>query len=398
MPEQVLDQPKAVDEMTAKLRDGVMRRGASWSYVVRVHDPETGRSKPRWVGGFPTESAAKAARDAARVAGRHGSYVDRSAVTVAAYLREWLAGHAVAVKPKTLSGYRDDVEGYVIPHIGRMRLQNVRPATIGKLYRDLLDSGGRNGGSLSPRTVEHVHRTLRKAFGDAVKVEGVLSTNPVVNAKRPRVRSTEPGRLWTTPELRRFLSVAAEHRLGAFYWLAAHTGARRGELLHLRWSDIDLDAGEITVAGSTDVIDGERYEGDTKGGRSRIVSIDAGTVEVMWEHRKRQAAERLAAGPLWRGTKEHVFTAAGGAALYPDTVSALMGTLVRQSGLPPARLHDLRHLHATTLLLAGVPVHVVAARLGHADPAITLRVYAHVLREQAAGVAEVFASAVAAST
>ena len=384
--------------MTTKLRDGVMKRGESWSYVVRVPDPGTGRSKPRWVGGFATEAEAKAGRDEARVAGRRGSYVDRSAVTVAAYLRDWLAAHAVAVKPKTLSGYRDDVEGYVIPRIGGMRLQNVRPATIGKLYRELLETGGRNGKSLSPRTVEHVHRTLRKAFGDAVRVEGLLPTNPVENAKRPRVRLAEPGRLWTTAELRTFLSVATEHRLAAFFWLAAYTGARRGELLHLRWSDIDLDGAEVTVSGSTDVIDGQRHDGDTKGGRSRIVGIDAETVEVMREHRKRQAAEQLAAGHLWRGTGDQVFAAADGAALFPDTVSALMPKLVRLSGLPPSRLHDLRHLHATTLLLAGVPVHVVAARLGHADPAITLRVYAHVLREQAAGVADVFAHAVATSS
>ena len=374
-----------------------MKRGGSWSFVVRVPDPATGRSKPRWVGGFPTEAEAKAARDEARVAGRRGSYVDRSAVTVAAYLREWLAGHEVAVKPKTFSGYRDDVEGYVIPRIGGMRLQNVRPATIGRLYRDLLDAGGRNGRPLSPSTVEHVHRTLRKAFGDAVEIEGVLPTNPVVKAKRPRMRPAEPGQLWTTAELRKFLGVAGQHRLGAYYWLAAYTGARRGELLHLRWPDIDLDAAEVAVTGSTDVIDGERHDGDTKGGRSRVVSIDAETVAVMRGHRREQAAERLAAGPLWRGGNDLVFAAADGAPLYPDTVSALMGTLVRQSCLPASRLHDLRHLHATTLLLAGVPVHVVAARMGHADPAITLRVYAHVLREQAAGVAEVFAHAVASS-
>jgi integrase len=279
-----------------------------------------------------------------------------------------------------------------------MRLQNVRPAAIGKLYRDLLDGGGRNGRPLSPSTVEHVHRTLRKAFGDAVEIEGVLPTNPVVKAKRPRMRSAEPSQLWTTAELRTFLGVAGQHRLGAYYWLAAYTGARRGELLHLRWPDIDLDAAEVAVTGSTDVIDGERHDGDTKGGRSRVVSIDAKTVAVMRGHRREQAAERLAAGPLWRGSNDLVFAAADGAALYPHSVSALMGTLVRQSCLPASRLHDLRHLHATTLLLAGVPVHVVAARLGHADPAITLRVYAHVLREQAAGVAEVFARAVAAST
>ncbi len=96
------------------VRDGITKRGSTWSYVVRVTDP-TGRSKPKWVGGFPTEAAAKAARDEARVAARRGEYVDRSRMTVAAYLREWLEGHAVEVKPKTLAGCRYDVERYVIP-------------------------------------------------------------------------------------------------------------------------------------------------------------------------------------------------------------------------------------------------------------------------------------------
>jgi integrase len=379
------------------LRDGVTKRGTTWSYVVRVTDPETGRSKPKWVGGFPTEVAAKAARDEARVAARRGEYVDRSALTLAEFLREWQVSHSVAVKPKTMHGYRELAERYVIPRIGGMRLQAVRPATLSRMYRDLLEGGGHNGRALCPRTVEMVHQMLSKAFRDAVRVEQLIPSSPVERATRPRVRSAEPKTVWSPAELRAFLSVAARHRLGAFYRLAAYTGARTGELLHLRWSDVDLDAAEVTVTGSTDVIDGERHEGTTKGGRSRVVSLDAGTVEIMREHRRAQVAEQLAAGEWWQGDGDLVFRADTGAALYPSTVSSLMRNLIATTALPHARLHDLRHVHATTLLLAGVPVHIVAARLGHADPSITLKVYAHVLREQTAGVADVFAQAIEAS-
>lgn len=383
--------------MTARLRDGVMKRGASWSYVVRVRDANSGRSSPKWVGGFRTEAAAKEARDNARVAARRGEYVDRSSVTVAEYLREWLSTHSVAVKPKTLSGYRYDVERYVIPHIGSMRLQSVRPATVSKLYRTLLDRGGQGEKPLSPRTVDHVHRTLRKALGDAVRVDQSLTSNPMDRATRPHVGQEDRGGVWTPAQLNEFLGLASGHRLGAFYRLAAYTGARRGELLHLRWADVDLEASEVTFSGSTAVIDGQRVEGTTKGGRSRVVSLDNGTVDVMREHRKAQLVERMAAGRWWTGKDDLVFRAQDGSALHPDSVTALARKLVASSGLPPARLHDLRHVHATTLLLAGVPVHVVAARLGHADPAITLRVYAHVLREQAAGIADVFARALEGS-
>jgi len=209
--------------MSATVRDGLVKRGATWSYVVRVTDQETGRSKPKWVGGFPTEAAAKAARDEARVAARRGEYVDRSTLTLTEYLREWQVSHSVAVKPKTMHGYRETAERYVIPRIGAMRLQAVRPATLSRLYRDLLEAGGAGGRPLSPATVEKVHRMLSKAFRDAVRVEQLIPSSPVERATRPRVRSTEPKMVWAPDNLRAFLSRASGHRLGAFYWLAAYT-------------------------------------------------------------------------------------------------------------------------------------------------------------------------------
>lgn len=380
--------------MTSKVRDGLVKRGGSWSYVVRVTHQETGVSRPKWVGGFPTEAAARAARDDARVAARRGECVDKSSTTVADYLREWLQTYQVAVKPTTYEGYRHNVEHYVIPRIGSLRLQAVRPATVSKLYRDLLDHGGRRNGPLSPLTVDGIPRTLRKAFNDAVRVEQLLPSNPVVRATRPKAPGRERADLWTTEQLRVFLSVAAGHRIGAFYRLAAYTGARRVELTHMRWADLDLDAAELTITGSAATIGAVRVEGTTKGGRSRVLSLDAGTVEVMRAHRKAQLAEQLAARTWWQDGDNLVFLRENGAPMHTDTPTALMPKLIAEAGLPHTRLHDLRHLHATTLLLAGVPVHVVAARLGHADPAITLRVYAHVLREQASAVADVFATAV----
>jgi len=136
-----------------RLRDGVIKRGGSWSYVIRVPDPATGARKPRWVGGFETEEDAKAARDEARVRARRGEYVNRSTSTVAGYLAEWLEAHASTVKPKTLAGYRHDIDHYIVPRIGRIRLQALRPAVISMLYRELAEHGGRDGQPLSATTV-----------------------------------------------------------------------------------------------------------------------------------------------------------------------------------------------------------------------------------------------------
>lgn len=255
----------------------------------------------------------------------------------------------------------------------------------------------------------HLHAVLRKAFRDAVVVDELIASNPVERAKRPRMQAQEPGAVWTVGQLRAFLNTAREHRLFAFFHVAAYTGARRGELLNLQWSAVDLDGKKITITGSTAIIGGERIIGTTKSGRTRVVPIDDATVAVLRQHKADQAADQLRLGESWRGAKDsHVFTTGWGEPIYPDTVTALMTKLIRvhntpergfrpKNQLPHARLHDLRHLHATTLLLSGVPVHVVAARLGHADPAITLRVYAHVIRSAEAAAADIFAQAVNAA-
>lgn len=385
-----------------RLRAGVIRRGNSWSYVIRVTDAR-GVNRPRWVGGFRTEDEAKEARDRARVAARRGEYVDRTGVTVEQYLRQWLDAHALEVKPRTRAGYEHLLNRYVFPRIGRERLQALRPATLSSLYRDLLEHGAKDGGPLSARSVEYVHAVLRKALGDAVRIDQILTANPAERAKRPRKCYAPPrGSVWTAGQLAAFLASTRDHRLHAFFRLAAYTGARRGELLHLRWSDVSL-VGDPTIwiRGSVGIVDGKRVEGTTKGGRERVVSLDPGTAGVLVEHRQRQEWDRDRACGSWV-PGDLVFRMEIGAPLFPDTPTALMTKLLTRhneqatasglEALPVIRLHDLRHIHATLLLGAGVPVHVVSARLGHADPAITLRVYAHVLSDQATRAAEAFAA------
>jgi integrase len=166
---------------------------------------------------------------------------------------------------------------------------------------------------------------------------------------------------------------------------------------------VDLAGGSVVITGSASVIDGQRIVGTTKGGRRRTVTMDPLTVRVLQAHRSRQAEERLVIESDWPES-DLVFRTAFGEPVYPDTPSQLLPKLIEQynqqhpaTPLRRIRLHDLRHIHATTLLLAGVPVHVVAARLGHADPSVTLRVYAHVIHELTPAVATTFAGAVEAA-
>lgn len=381
----------------AGVKDGIVKRGATWSYVIRVTD-SNGVSKPRWKGGFATEADAKEARDKARVAARRGEFVHRNTTTVEAYLRTWLEAHRMEIRPKTAEDYRLMIERYVAPRIGKMRLQSVTPGTLSAFYAYLLREGGKEGNSLSVRTVNYVHSVLRKAFNDAVNTDQLLASNPALKAKRPKPQGvTAVHDVWDAQQLTQFLDAVAGDRLAPFFRLAAYTGARRGELLFLRWSDVDLDGANphIWIRGSTAVVRGHRVDGSTKTGRSRRVSIDPGTVEVLRAHRERQQKERERVGTSWPDSDRVFRTEMGGPLRIDAPAEAMRSTIKRLNKggaeLPQIRLHDLRHVHATLLLKAGVPVHVVASRLGHRDASMTLRVYAHVLSDQGASAAQTFA-------
>jgi len=389
---------------TPKLRDGVMKRGNTWSYVIRIKDPETGISKPKWVGGFATEDEAKAARDEGRIKARHGEYIDRNRITVTAYLDDWIDAHAMEIKPRTLADYRACIRRHAahrpLAHPGCSPFHHhqavPRPADQRRPRRPAARRLNRNPPARGPQEGVPRCRHCGRTHWQQSRGTGQAATSAVAGAWNRLDDSPAPGvpdHRETTPAVR-LLPRRGLHR------------SARGELLNLRWTDIDLDAKKITITGSTAVIGGERVNGTTKSGRTRVVSIDDETVTVLRQRNADQAAEQLQAGDSWRGTRDgHVFTTGWGEPIYPDTVTSLMTKLIRahnepdqgprpKDQLPHARLPDLRHLHATTLLLSGVPVHVVAARLGHADPAITLRVYAHVIRGAEAAAADIFAHVV----
>jgi integrase len=376
-----------------RVNDGIAFTGKSWSYVLRVPDAVTGKTKPKWVGGFDTQESALLARDEARVALRRRTYVPPSERTVAEFIHNWLFSiHRQQLKPTSFHSYEKIVRNHIIPGLGTIKLSDLKPSDVQRFYGDTLSKQGGNGKPLSPRTAQYAGAILKKALKYAVEVEGVLAFNPASRVPLPKTISDVPSP-WTFGELREFLDSAKNHRLYFFFRLSAYTGARRGELLALKWSDFDGKA--ITISKSRALAGkGVIEQNTTKGGKGgqRRVALDPETIQQFMEHRKRQIEERLLMGSSWVETG-YVFVQENGEPLDIGTPTHLFKKLSKRAALRSIRLHDLRHLHATELLRLGEPLHVVSDRLGHKDPMVTATIYAHVSNEQGESASNTFANA-----
>jgi integrase len=292
--------------------------------------------------------------------------------TVGTYLEGWLASQKPpALRPSTWTAYRFHLR-HAAP-MADIRLARLAPADLERLYRQLLD-GDDGHEPLSPTTVHHLHRILHRALGQAVR-QGILARNVAALVDGPRIARHEM-RTLSPEEVRRFLRAAVDDRLDALYVLAVTTGLRRGELLALRWSDIDLVARTLAVRGTLQREGGlSRTEPKTPRSRRRVELTYAAT-EALQRHRQRQAAERLAAS-RW-AEPDLVFATTEGSLIEPSNMlRRSFAPLLEHADLPPIRFHDLRHTAATLHLALGTHPKVVSDMLGHASVGITLDTYSH---------------------
>ncbi len=363
-------------------------RTTRWSYRVDLGpDPATGKRRQLAKQGFRTRKEAEAALGALLNSISRGSVVDRSTTTTEEFLRDWLASQQHRLRATTLYSYEKAIQR-VTRRLGKVPLQALTPLQIEKFYAELLRDGARLGKPLSAKTVRNSHVVLRKALADAERL-GLVYRNAAASARPPTAARKEFA-TWSSDDLRDFFAGIRDDRIFPALLVLATTGMRRGEVLGLRWSDVDLDAGQLAIVQTLTTINGVPTFGATKSsGSRRVVYIDPQTVSVLREHRKRQREERLIAGPAWTATPDLVFRDEAGVRLQPDLFTRKFSKLVAASGLTPIRLHDLRHTYATLALKAGVHPKIVSERLGHATVGITLDLYSHVtpaIAREAAGV------------
>ena len=307
---------------------------------------------------------------------------DEGVPTVAAYLDEWLDRRRTQLRPSTHKSYRQLVRAYLVPHLGECRLDGLDRRRLETTYTRLLDQGGLRGRPLAPKTVQYCHAVLHRALEDA-RLDGLVPTNPADAARPPRHDpdtddADDDLQVWTGAQASDFLAFVDDHPWRALWHLALGTGARRGELLGLRWRDVDLDAGRVRIRRALTVVDGVPRLLGTKTSRTRVLSVGSSVVDALRTHREEQERQRAQADDR-RNRWGLVFTDPSGHHLPPMQVTVAFRRLVREAPVPVIRMHDLRHTHASLLLADGVPVKVVSERLGHATIAMTMDVYGHLL-------------------
>lgn len=312
-----------------------------------------------------------------------GQVVAGQPMTLAQLVERWLEDIAPQRTPRTVHEYRRLARHDILPALGTKRLDKLTARDIDAFYRSLLERG------LSPASVRRNHALLHASLGRAVKW-GLIGTNPADRASPPAARQAQVNAPAVDDVIRLIEAATAKGDavLATAMALAAVTGMRRGELCALRWSDVDLEQGTVRVSRSLTTRGGQRWEGDTKTHQHRDVALDPATVALLAERRVGQEKYAGEVGVELVPDAYVLSSYADGSEPYlPDSLGRTYWRLAHEVGVH-TRFHDLRHFTATQAIAAGIDVRTVAGRLGHADPAITLRVYSHVVAERDRAAAE----------
>ena len=346
------------------------RRDGRWEARYMAHTAKGPKRKVLY-GKTRAEVAEKLTK---AMADRDGGVVfDSENQTVGEYLNRWLRDSVRgSVKPITFESYERLVRVHIATALGRVKLKNLTPAHLQGFYRDRLDAG------LSPRTVQYLHVLLHRSLKQALRWN-MLPRNVAEAVDPPKVFKEEIRPL-SSAQARTLLEAAREDRLEALYVLAIHCGLRQGELLALRWDDVDLVVGTLRVNRSLTVTkDGPTFTTPKTAKSRRTVQLTVGAVEALKRHSERQAQEMVKVDALYRD-QGLVFASQIGTPMNRQNLnSRSFKPLLERTGLPNIRFHDLRHTCATLLLGQGVHPKFVQELLGHATIAITLDTYSHVL-------------------
>jgi integrase len=351
------------------------RSPGHWAIVLETRDPQTGKRKRKWHSFKRTKREAQVEKAKLIAAVSQGSYVERSKITVAEFVRsrvdQWeTAGEITA---RTAQRYRQLIEHQIAPHVGRRPVQKLTRLDVEGWHTTLRNAG------LAARTIGHAHKLLGKALRDAER-DALVTKNVCRVQRAPRIAETE---MTVVRDVPTFIgALRASERFYVPAMLALFSGMRLSEVLALRWNRVDLDAGVIQVREALEQTraHGIRFKAPKSNAGRRDITLPDILIDVLREHRRTTLELRMQLGAGRLPNDALLFADIDGAPLRPSAVSGRWAEFAERIGMPEITFHGLRHTHASQLIDAGVDIVTISKRLGHAKPDITLRVYAHLFR------------------
>jgi integrase len=303
---------------------------------------------------------------------QRGIFYSGPKLTLHEFLEEWLKSRKGSIKPKTLFQYRQIVELHINPILGQIKINELKPADVQALYNKKVETG------TGVRTVRLIHNVLHCALNHALRL-GIIYRNPSDAVYKPKAKKKEM-QVLDENQVRSFLIAARGNRFESLFKLAITTGLRQGEILGLKWSDLDWSTYQLNIQRQVQRVP-ERglvfSDPKTSAGR-RMILLGSDTILYLKEHFKRQLIEREFQGEKWQDN-DLIFPSSTGTPLDQSNLNRYYKQLLQKANLPNIRFHDLRHTAASLMLKQGVSVKVVQERLGHSDAAMTLNVYSHVI-------------------
>ena len=388
----------------------------SYAYTLyQGRDPATGKPKQKWYGSFSTAEEAAAhralsistrdqqkalARFQSIIPGLSGIAVPTAPAmpttpalvevrTVADFLSERETDYVTHnLEVTTADTYHDDVQNYINPWLGTYYLHDLQPLTLQRWITSLLNQGRKDGKGLAPSTVDHAFRTLKTALNYAKDMK-MITENPANGVRPPRIETAKHDGV-PIEDIQKICDEARGTRWHTPILVSGNTGMRRSEVLGIKWQRVDFEAKTLTVESvlvATRKGPKEKSKAKSRAG-NRTITLDQMTLDELWKHREREKKKFNALGKRW-SNKELVFTNNKGTKYGPGKFSAAVKQIMIEAGFPDLHLNDLRHAHISNLLSAGVPVLLVAERVGHSDTTMTLNVYGHVIPSDRTKFAEI---------
>ena len=354
------------------------RSKGSWEITIDTgRDPSTGKRRRH------SETVKGAKKDAERrlaellVSIERGSYIKPKKITLGEWLEDWCQSYAKThCSPRTAEGYESIIRNHIIPSIGSVRLIELHPQHIQAFYAGSMSHGRINGkGGLSGRTVSHIHRVLSEALSHAVK-QGLIFRNVAELIDPPRAKRAKMNTL-TLEEIYKLFSVARNTPYYPIIYTALHTGLLQAELLGLMWRDVDLDLASLSVIQTLYKRRGICHLREPKSEHSRRrIALQPSLAVFLREYRAERETQWLLLGKLPK-ENDFVFGSPDDKPMDPGTLTHAFAKIARKANIFHIRFHDLRHTHASLMLMSGIHPKIVQERLGHASVAFTLDVYSH---------------------